>query len=210
MQRWEYMTYDLVKRTREVDELDRLGRDGWEAVGMVSSWSWGLGEAAAGPEDAGGLPEHLGLVDGEVDDAVGEDDVDGGGGEGDGLGLVGASEVEHLVGRVQAIGLACGADAAGAVVQAGAEQRRLLVGDHDALRAAAAAAARGHGAGARRVALADDLAQLFTVDGGPSGLAATSTASGGLMSAALTLAARLAARALLLGSAAGSDGRKRM
>ena len=41
MQRWEYTTFDLVKRTHEVDELNRLGREGWEAVGLVSSWGVG-------------------------------------------------------------------------------------------------------------------------------------------------------------------------
>lgn len=38
MQRWEYMTFDLVKRKKEIDELNRLGQEGWEAVAMVSSW----------------------------------------------------------------------------------------------------------------------------------------------------------------------------
>ena len=41
MQRWEYMTFDLTKRPKEIEELNRLGRDGWEAVGMVSSWGVG-------------------------------------------------------------------------------------------------------------------------------------------------------------------------
>jgi hypothetical protein len=41
MQRWEYMTFDLVKRTDEIEELNRLGREGWEAVAMVSSWGVG-------------------------------------------------------------------------------------------------------------------------------------------------------------------------
>ena len=41
MARWEYMTFDLVKRTTEIDELNRLGQEGWEAVGMVSSWGVG-------------------------------------------------------------------------------------------------------------------------------------------------------------------------
>ena len=43
------------------------------------------GEAAAGLEDARGLAQDLGLVRREVDDAVGEHDVDGGGGERDRL-----------------------------------------------------------------------------------------------------------------------------
>ena len=37
MQRWEYMTFDLTKPNRDVDGLNRLGREGWEAVSMVSS-----------------------------------------------------------------------------------------------------------------------------------------------------------------------------
>jgi hypothetical protein len=41
MQRWEYMTFDLVKRKTEIDGLNRLGREGWEAVAMVSSWGVG-------------------------------------------------------------------------------------------------------------------------------------------------------------------------
>jgi hypothetical protein len=38
---WEYMTFDLVKPKRDVDDLNRLGREGWEAVSMVSSWGVG-------------------------------------------------------------------------------------------------------------------------------------------------------------------------
>ena len=41
MQRWEYMTFDLVKRKTEIEELNRLGQEGWEAVAMVSSWGVG-------------------------------------------------------------------------------------------------------------------------------------------------------------------------
>jgi hypothetical protein len=41
MQRWEYMTFDLTKRKTELGELNRLGREGWEAVAMVSSWGVG-------------------------------------------------------------------------------------------------------------------------------------------------------------------------
>jgi hypothetical protein len=41
MERWEYMTWDLVKRNNEIEHLNRLGRDGWEAVAMVSSWGVG-------------------------------------------------------------------------------------------------------------------------------------------------------------------------
>jgi hypothetical protein len=41
MRRWEYMTWDLLKRKTEIEELNRLGEDGWEAVAMVSSWGVG-------------------------------------------------------------------------------------------------------------------------------------------------------------------------
>lgn len=41
MQRWEYMTLDVVKRKNEIEELNRLGREGWEAVAMISSWGVG-------------------------------------------------------------------------------------------------------------------------------------------------------------------------
>ena len=41
MQAWEYMTFDLAKLRRDIDGLNRLGRDGWEAVSMVSSWGVG-------------------------------------------------------------------------------------------------------------------------------------------------------------------------
>jgi hypothetical protein len=40
-QRWEYMTLDVNKRRTELDSLNDLGRDGWEAVAMVSSWGVG-------------------------------------------------------------------------------------------------------------------------------------------------------------------------
>jgi len=40
-QAWEYTTFDLVKLRRDVEALNRLGRDGWEAVAMVSSWGLG-------------------------------------------------------------------------------------------------------------------------------------------------------------------------
>jgi hypothetical protein len=35
------MTFDLTKRQNEIEELNRLGREGWEAVAMVSSWGVG-------------------------------------------------------------------------------------------------------------------------------------------------------------------------
>jgi hypothetical protein len=38
---WEYMTCDLTKRMKEIESLNRLGREGWEAVAMVSSWGVG-------------------------------------------------------------------------------------------------------------------------------------------------------------------------
>ena len=42
MQRWEYMTFDIKKPQRDAaDGLARLGREGWEAVAMVSSWGIG-------------------------------------------------------------------------------------------------------------------------------------------------------------------------
>jgi hypothetical protein len=41
VQRWEYTTFDLVKRKTEIEELNRLGGEGWEAVAMVSSWGVG-------------------------------------------------------------------------------------------------------------------------------------------------------------------------
>ncbi len=41
MDRWQYMTFDMTKPTRDVDALNRLGREGWEAVAMVSSWGVG-------------------------------------------------------------------------------------------------------------------------------------------------------------------------
>jgi hypothetical protein len=38
---FEYRTFDLAKPNRDVEGLNRLGRDGWEAVAMVSSWGVG-------------------------------------------------------------------------------------------------------------------------------------------------------------------------
>ena len=38
---FEYRTVDLLKQKRDVDELNRLGREGWQAVAMVSSWGVG-------------------------------------------------------------------------------------------------------------------------------------------------------------------------
>jgi len=40
-QRWEYTTFDLTKPKTEMRNLNDLGREGWEAVAMVSSWGVG-------------------------------------------------------------------------------------------------------------------------------------------------------------------------
>jgi hypothetical protein len=40
-QAWEYTTFDLTKPKRDIDGLNRLGCEGWEAVSMVSSWGVG-------------------------------------------------------------------------------------------------------------------------------------------------------------------------
>ena len=39
--RWEYRTFDLLKRQSEIEELNQLGQEGWEAVAMISSWGLG-------------------------------------------------------------------------------------------------------------------------------------------------------------------------
>ena len=41
MQAWEYLTFDLTKPNKNIDDLNRLGREGWQAVSMVSSWGVG-------------------------------------------------------------------------------------------------------------------------------------------------------------------------
>ncbi|RYP88081.1 hypothetical protein EKO23_04355 [Nocardioides guangzhouensis] len=41
MERWEYKVADLTKVEKNIDELNRLGGEGWEAVGMVSTWGAG-------------------------------------------------------------------------------------------------------------------------------------------------------------------------
>jgi hypothetical protein len=38
MSRWEYMTCDFTKPKRDIEGLNRLGDEGWEAVAMVSTW----------------------------------------------------------------------------------------------------------------------------------------------------------------------------
>ena len=42
MERWEYRVADLTKVEKDVSELNRLGAEGWEAVGMVSTWGAGV------------------------------------------------------------------------------------------------------------------------------------------------------------------------
>jgi len=41
MDRWEYTIADLTKVEKDLGELNRLGAEGWEAVGMVSTWGVG-------------------------------------------------------------------------------------------------------------------------------------------------------------------------
>jgi hypothetical protein len=41
MDLWEYKTADLTKVEKDIGELNRLGAEGWEAVGMVSTWGAG-------------------------------------------------------------------------------------------------------------------------------------------------------------------------
>ena len=41
MARWEYKIADLTKVEKDIGELNRLGAEGWEAVGMVSTWGAG-------------------------------------------------------------------------------------------------------------------------------------------------------------------------
>lgn len=38
---WEFMTFDFVKPKKDIDDLNELGREGWEPVAMVSSWGIG-------------------------------------------------------------------------------------------------------------------------------------------------------------------------
>jgi hypothetical protein len=40
-ERWEYMALDLTKPKTEIQRLNQLGLEGWEAVAMVSSWGVG-------------------------------------------------------------------------------------------------------------------------------------------------------------------------
>jgi hypothetical protein len=41
MDRWEYKVADLTKVEKDIGELNQLGAEGWEAVGMVSTWGAG-------------------------------------------------------------------------------------------------------------------------------------------------------------------------
>jgi hypothetical protein len=42
MERWEYMTFEIKKLNGDTAAtLNRLGAEGWDAVGMVSSWGVG-------------------------------------------------------------------------------------------------------------------------------------------------------------------------
>jgi hypothetical protein len=41
MKHWEYTVADFTKLDKAVPELDRLGADGWEAIGLVSTWGAG-------------------------------------------------------------------------------------------------------------------------------------------------------------------------
>ncbi len=38
MDRWEYTIVDISRVEKEVDKLNGLGAEGWEGVGMVSTW----------------------------------------------------------------------------------------------------------------------------------------------------------------------------
>lgn len=42
MERWEYRIADLTRVEKDISELNRLGAEGWEAVGMVSTWGVGV------------------------------------------------------------------------------------------------------------------------------------------------------------------------
>lgn len=42
MDRWEYKIADLTKVEKDIGELNRLGAEGWEAVGMASTWGAGV------------------------------------------------------------------------------------------------------------------------------------------------------------------------
>ena len=43
MNRWEYKIADLTKVEKDIGEMNRLGAEGWEAVGMaLSTWAAGV------------------------------------------------------------------------------------------------------------------------------------------------------------------------
>ena len=100
------------------DVVGEFGREGF-LEGDI-----GDGEAAAGLEDADDLLKDGGLVGGEIDDAVGDDAIDGGGGEGNfidggkeeldvfdvGLASVFVGAVDHGLGHVDADGATGGSD----------------------------------------------------------------------------------------------------
>jgi hypothetical protein len=46
MDRWEYKIADLTKVEKDISELNRLGAEGWEAVGMVSTWGAGASSSS--------------------------------------------------------------------------------------------------------------------------------------------------------------------
>lgn len=41
MQTWEYTISDFTKLDGALPELNRLGSEGWEAVGMITTWGAG-------------------------------------------------------------------------------------------------------------------------------------------------------------------------
>ena len=53
MERWEYRIADLTKVEKNFDELNRLGAEGWEAVGM-SALADGSYRVTASVSDAAG------------------------------------------------------------------------------------------------------------------------------------------------------------
>ena len=38
MARWEYMTFDVTKPKKDIEGLNRLGSEGWEAVALATTW----------------------------------------------------------------------------------------------------------------------------------------------------------------------------
>lgn len=38
MDTWEYVFKDVSGLGKDIDELNRFGAEGWEAVGLVSTW----------------------------------------------------------------------------------------------------------------------------------------------------------------------------